>query len=125
MKNSAPILFHTTNWDEIPATEHPGETGRARWRTMRYGSLRIRVVEYSENYRANHWCSLGHIVFCLEGEMKTELADGRSFSLCAGRSYQVTDGVSAHRTSSVKGGRALIVDGDFLKLKKEQNPWRM
>jgi hypothetical protein len=125
MTMSAPILFHTTDWDAVPATEYPGETGKALWRTLRYGSLRIRIVEYSENYRANHWCRLGQILYCLTGEMVTELSDGRSFLLKAGMSYQVTDGVSAHRTFSINGGKVLIVDGDFLKAKKEHNPWKM
>lgn len=120
-----PITFQTTDWDAVPVTEHPGKTGKARWRTIRYGTLRIRLVEFSENYRASEWCRIGHIVYCLDGEIVTELSDGRSFPLRSGMSYQVTDGVSAHRTSSETGAKVLIVDGDFLKIKQEFNPWRM
>jgi hypothetical protein len=120
-----PILFHTTNWNAIPVTEHVGETGIARWRTVQYESLRIRVVEYSENYKADHWCKLGHILYCLEGEMITELSDGRTFKLSQGMSYQVTDGASAHRTYSHKGVKVLIIDGGFLKPQNIHNPWKM
>ena len=123
---TAPILFQTTDWNSIPVTNHAGETGTAQWKTIQYGELRIRVVEYSQNYKADHWCMVGHILYCLEGEMTTELSDGRVYHLRPGMSYQVSDGVSAHRSYSEKGVRALIIDGGFLKTQKtNHNPWKM
>lgn len=121
-----PILFQTTDWNSIPVTEHDGETGTARWQTIKFGTLRIRIVEYSVNYRANHWCRTGHILYCLEGEMTTELSDGRVFKLTKGMSYQVTDDASLHRSSSEKGVKLLIIDGEFLKPRYTNfNPWKM
>ena len=121
-----PILFHATDWSSIPVTEHPGETGMARWQTIQHGSLRIRVVEYSENYLASGWCNVGHILYCLEGEMTTELSDGRVFKLKKGMSYEVTDGTNAHRSGSEHGVKLLIIDGAFLKSPKNNyNPWKM
>ena len=70
----------------------------------------MRIVEYSENYLADHWCSKGHILLCLEGELHTELDDGRSFTLTAGMSYQVADQAEAHRSSTSKGAKLFIVD---------------
>jgi quercetin dioxygenase-like cupin family protein len=119
------ILFHTTDWRTIPVIKQQGETGTAQWQTIQFGTLRIRVVEYSENYKANHWCNLGHILYCLEGEMTTELADGRVFKLTKGMSYQVTDGASAHRSRSDQGVKVLIIDGGFLKPQNNHNPWKM
>jgi len=122
-----PILFHTTDWSSIPVTEHRGETGTARWQTIQHGTLRIRVVEYSNNYLADHWCKLGHILYCLEGELTTELSDGRIFRLTKGMSYEVTDGASVHRSRSEHGVKLLIIDGAFLKPppKNNYNPWKM
>ncbi len=120
-----PILFHTTDWTTIPVIEQPGETGTARWQTTQYGTLRIRVVEYSPGYKADHWCTRGHILYCLEGEMTTELTDGRVFKLKKGISYQVTDGASAHRSYSQEGAKVLIIDGTFLKPSNNHNPWKM
>lgn len=121
-----PILFHTTDWSAVPVTEHSGETGTARWQTINFGKLRMRVVEYSVNYRADHWCKLGHILYCLEGDLTTELSDGRVFKLTKGMSYQVTDTMSAHRSSSKEGVKMLIIDGDFLKPGFINfNPWKM
>ena len=122
-----PILFHATDWNSIPVTEHRGETGTARWQTIQHGTLRIRVVEYSNNYLADHWCKLGHILYCLEGEMTTELSDGRIFRLTKGMSYEVTDGASVHRSRSEHGVKLLIIDGAFLKPppKNNYNPWKM
>lgn len=56
------------------------------------------------------WCSKGHILLCLEGELHTELDDGRSFTLTTGMSYQVADQAEAHRSSTSKGAKLFIVD---------------
>lgn len=104
------IPFETIDWSELPASEHPGDTGVAHWRTRQLGDVRVRMVDYSPGYLANHWCEKGHIVFCLEGELHTELADGRAFVLRPGMSYQVADGASSHRSSAPTGARLFIVD---------------
>ncbi|HTQ78871.1 MAG TPA: DHCW motif cupin fold protein, partial [Thermoanaerobaculia bacterium] len=91
-------------------TEHPGETGRALWRTCQFGDLRVRMVEYSPGYKADHWCSKGHIVLCLEGELQTELQDGRVVTLTPGLSYQVADGAQPHRSVTATGAKLFIVD---------------
>ena len=109
------IPFQISDWKNIPATEHAGETGTAFWKTKQFAGLRIRLVEYSPNYKADHWCQKGHVIYCIEGEMDTELADGSIHKLKAGMSYEVSDDLSSHRTSSVKGVKLFIVDGDFLK----------
>jgi hypothetical protein len=111
------IAFQLTNWDKIPAVEHKGITGSEFWRTLEFDGLRIREVEYSKNYKADHWCQKGHIIYCIEGEMDTELADGSILKLTKGMSYQVSDDLSSHSTSSINGVKLFIVDGDFLKLK--------
>lgn len=104
------LPFGTTDWASIPATEHQGETGIALWRTQQFGNIRVRMVEYSAGYLADHWCSKGHILLCLEGSLETELEDGRRFSLSAGQSYQVADNAEPHRSSSKVGAKLFIVD---------------
>lgn len=104
------IPFGTTNWAEVAPTEHPGESGMATWRTQVFGAIRVRRVDYSPGYRADHWCAKGHILFCLEGELETELQDGRTFTLRPGMSYQVADNAEAHRSSTAIGARLFIVD---------------
>ena len=104
------IPFGITNWTEIPPTRHTGDQGYALWRTQQFDAIRVRMVEYSENYLADHWCSKGHILLCLEGELHTELDDGRSFTLTAGMSYEVADQAEAHRSSTSKGAKLFIVD---------------
>lgn len=107
MKN---IPFGTTDWSVVPLTEHKGETGIATWRTQQFDAIRVRMVEYSPGYLANHWCKKGHILFCLEGELHTELADGREFVLTAGMSYQVADDAEPHRSYTRVGAKLFIVD---------------
>ncbi len=104
------IPFGTTDWDAVETTEHAGETGVARWRTRQFGSVRVRMVEYSAGYRADHWCEKGHVLLCIAGEMETELADGRKFRLTPGVSYQVADGAEPHRSSTTTGAVLFIVD---------------
>jgi quercetin dioxygenase-like cupin family protein len=108
------IPFQTIQWDEIPKTRHNGESGTASWQTLQFAGLRIRLVEYSAGYMADHWCRKGHIVHCLEGEFTSELESGASFKLAKGMSYVVTDNASSHKSVSKKGVKLLIIDGDFL-----------
>ena len=113
------IPFQTINWATVEKTEHLGDKGTSFWQTMQFGELRIRMVEYSENYLADHWCQKGHIVHCLEGEFESELQSGEIITLSKGMSYVVSDNLSSHRSISKNGVKLLIIDGDFLKLKKE------
>lgn len=104
------IPFSTTDWSNMPRTEHAGITGTASWRTQHFGQIRVRMVEYSPGYVADHWCSKGHVLLCLSGQLETELEDGRMFTLTPGVSYQVADGAEAHRSSTRTGARLFIVD---------------
>ncbi|MCG8272723.1 DHCW motif cupin fold protein [Aquamicrobium sp. NLF2-7] len=105
------LAFSVTDWSQIAPTEHPGETGKALWRTINVGDMRIRIVEYSAGYLADHWCDRGHILYVLEGSLISELKDGRRFTLSAGMSYQVSDfGDAAHRSSTTEGAKLFIVD---------------
>lgn len=104
------IPFETTDWSAIDSTVHPGESGVAHWRTQNFGGIRVRMVEYSPGYVADHWCAKGHILLCLEGELRTELRDGRAFVLTPGMSYQVADGGDPHRSITTIGAKLFIVD---------------
>jgi hypothetical protein len=104
------IPFETTDWSSIKSIVHNGESGRAYWRTQEFGGIRVRIVEYTPGYRADHWCAKGHILFCMDGELRVELADGREFLLGSGMSYQVADGAQPHRSSTMTGAKLFIVD---------------
>ncbi len=112
---SIPIPFQITEWAAVPVTVVPGTTGTASMRTQQLGGIRIRMVEYSANYFADHWCQLGHLVFVLEGELINEQENGQTSVLGAGSSYAVSDGLSSHRSRTAGPVRLLIVDGSFLK----------
>ena len=104
------IPFATVDWATVERTEHPGETGSATWRTQHFGDIRVRMVEYSADYLADHWCQKGHVLLVLSGELETELADGRVFKMGPGVSYQVADGAEAHRSRTSDGATLFIVD---------------
>ena len=106
----AEISFGTTDWSQIEPTEHKGERGVAHWRTRQFGTIRVRLVEYAPGHVADHWCSKGHILFCVEGELHTELQDGRQFVLQPGMSYQAADGAEPHRSSTAVGAKLFVVD---------------
>ena len=103
--------LHRHGWSQIATTIHPGESCQAFWRTLNIGDLRVRMVEYTPGYLADHWCDRGHVLYVLEGELDTELRDGRTFTLKPGMSYQVSDfGDAAHRSSTKTGAKLFIVD---------------
>ena len=102
--------FGFTDWERLEKTAYTGDSGVAYSRTQYFGDTRVRRVEYSAGYAADHWCMKGHILFCLEGELHTELQDGRQFILKPGMSYQVADDAEAHRSSTMTGARLFIVD---------------
>ena len=93
------LPFTVTEWSGIAPTVHPGESGQATWRTFTIGDLRVRLVD------------LGHVLYVIEGQLDTELRDGRKFKLLPGMSYQVSDhGDAAHRSSTPTGAKLFIVD---------------
>lgn len=106
----ADIPFITVDWSEVEPTVHSAETGAAYWRTVQFGDIRVRQVEYTPGYLADHWCTKGHVLFCLAGRLDTDLEDGRSFTLTPGMSYQVADDAEPHRSRSAEGATLFIVD---------------
>ena len=109
------IPFQTIDWNTIDKVEYQGETGVAYWQTIQLDGLRIRLVEYTKGYLADHWCQKGHIVYCLEGAFVTELSTSEQFNLSKGGTYVVSDELSSHRSITQNGVKLLIIDGDFLK----------
>jgi quercetin dioxygenase-like cupin family protein len=108
--NIASFPFQTLDWSAVPKEEHKGETGMAYWQIQMVNDIRVRRVEYSAGYKADHWCSKGHIMFCMEGEMNTELEDGRITKLVSGMCYFVGDNNEPHRSSTESGCQLFIVD---------------
>jgi hypothetical protein len=106
-----PMPYTPVDWAQIEPTQHPGETGMALWRTLNNAELRVRIVDYAPGYLADHWCDRGHVIYVIEGQLETELQDGRTFTLTAGMGYQVSDfGDSPHRSSTQIGAKLFIVD---------------
>lgn len=109
------IPFQSIDWTAIEKIQYDGETGTAFWQTAKFNGFRIRLVEYSQGYLADHSCQKGHIVYCLEGEFVSELENGENIMLSKGMIYVVSDELSSHRSVSKNGVKLLIIDGDFLK----------
>ncbi len=107
----AALPFTTIDWDSVEPTVHPGTVGTALWRTFNLGDMRVRRVDYSPGYVADHWCDRGHVLFVVEGELISELQDGRQSTLRSGQGYIVSDfGDAAHRSLSPSGAKLFIVD---------------
>jgi len=104
------VPFCTIDWSTVTPTIHAGINGEALWRTFEMGNIRVRMVEYTPGYLADHWCSKGHVLLVMEGELVTELDDGRKFVLTPGTSYQVADDANPHRSYTEGGAKLFIVD---------------
>lgn len=111
------IPFETIDWSTVEKISYPGKSGVAYWQTKQYNGFRIRLVEYSKGYLADHWCQKGHLVYCLEGDFISELQNAaESIHLTSGMMYVVSDNMSSHRSFSTNGVKLLIIDGDFMNL---------
>jgi len=108
--NIKDVPFCTIDWNDIIPTRHAGITGEALWRTFEMGNIRVRMVECTPGYLADHWCNKGHVLLVMEGELVTELDDGRKFVLTPGTSYQVADDANPHRSYTEAGAKLFIVD---------------
>jgi quercetin dioxygenase-like cupin family protein len=108
--NIQDVPFGTMDWSTVEPTEHEGVTGKAYWRTLEMGNIRVRMVEYTAGYFADHWCNRGHVLLVLEGELTTELSDGRKFTLKTGMSYHVANDANPHRSHTQTGAKLFIVD---------------
>lgn len=104
------LPFGTVDWRDVEVTTHAGTAGEARWRTRQFGAVRVRMLEYSPGYVADHWCTKGHFLLCLEGELETQLADGRRFTLSPGMSYHVADEAEPHRSMTRTGAKLYVID---------------
>ncbi len=104
------IPFTTITLDDVPSEEHNGITGKAFWKVVTLGNIRVRIVEYTPGYLADHWCEKGHVVYVLDGEFTSELKDGRKSHLTKGMCYIVADHTDPHRSFSTEGVKVLIVD---------------
>jgi quercetin dioxygenase-like cupin family protein len=104
------LPFGVTDWANVPVERKAGETGWAEWRVRQFGDIRVRMLTYSPGYKADHWCVKGHVLLCVEGELTTELQDGRTFIMRPGMSYQVADGAEPHRSLTATGATLFVVD---------------
>lgn len=104
------FTFQATDWADVEKVTYQGVTGFAVWQTLNMGDIRLRVVEFSPGYRADHWCTKGHIIVGLQGELHNELKDGRIFTLKPGMSHQIADNAEPHQSHTAVGAKVFIVD---------------
>ena len=105
------VAFTITDWKKIKPVEYPGESGTSYWRMFESGNVRVRIVEYSPGFKSDHFCSRGHILLVLEGELGIQLKNGRIFLLGPGMSFQAEDDeTNPHLPYTEKGARVFIVD---------------
>jgi len=107
LKDISPNLI---NWEKIETVELKGETGTSFMRIYEEGNIRLRMIEYSADYYADHWCTRGHIIHVIEGELIYEQKNGKTFSLIPGNSFQVGDNKDEHLVRTINGARVFLVD---------------
>lgn len=105
------VPFEMIDWSQLTMVEHEGERGTSQWRAFDRGNLRVRMVEYFPGFYSDHWCSRGHVLLVLEGELVIQLRDGREFVMKPGTSFQAEDDkANPHLAFSDKGAKVFIVD---------------
>ncbi len=105
------IPFQQTHWNSIPKVEHIGETGTSFWKVKEIANFRMRIVEYSRNFKADHWCKKGHLLYVLKGVIEIEMKNGETYQLGEADSFVVGDDrQNPHIISSDFGAKVLIID---------------
>ena len=105
------VSFTTTDWKKIKPVEYKGESGTSFWRTFERGNIRTRIVEYSPEFKLDHYCSRGHILLVLDGELHIKLKDGQTFLLATGMSFQAEDDErNPHLVYTKNEAKVFIVD---------------
>jgi quercetin dioxygenase-like cupin family protein len=105
------VPFEVTDWSQLTLVEHEGEKGSSQWRTFERGNIRARMVDYLPGYYSDHWCSRGHVLLVLEGELTIRLKDGREFVMKPGTSFQAADDeANPHLAFTGSGAKVFIVD---------------
>lgn len=92
------IPFGITDWAQIEAERHPGDSGFALWRVAKFGDIRVRMVDYSPGYVADHWCIKGAYSFV--PERRNDHRPGRWTHVCINAGRELS-GCRRCRSSSV------------------------
>jgi hypothetical protein len=109
------IPFQTINWETIPPIEHSGASGISISRTFQSDIIRLRLVDFSPKYKADHWCGKGHVIYCLDGDFVLHLKDGSKNVVTKGMTCQMLDDTqNPHLMISESGCKLFILDGEFL-----------
>lgn len=105
------VPFRVTDWGKVSKSEFRGESGTSFWRVFEAGNIRARMVEYSKDFKSDHWCPRGHVLLVLEGELVIRLKDGAEHRLTAGTSFQAADdNDNPHLAYTHQGAKVFIVD---------------
>ncbi|WP_317898706.1 DHCW motif cupin fold protein [Aurantibacillus circumpalustris] len=107
LNNIPPNLI---DWHNTPTEKSNGAKGFASSKIKLFGDIKIRQVQYSADYLADHWCVKGHIIHILEGELILDYKDGTSHIITANTTYIVGDDGIPHMAKSINGALVLVID---------------
>lgn len=108
--NIPKFLPQLIEWEKVLSEKIIDKNGFAISKTQMIDGIRIRLVEYSVGYFADHWCEKGHIIFVVEGELIIEHKDHSTCTVTKGMSYLVGDNSLTHRAKSISGAKVFVVD---------------
>ena len=101
----------STDWSSLVSESVEGLSGNSRSKSIKYGNIRMRTMEYSPGFEADHWCPRGHIIFVLEGEITIKLKDETEQKISKGMSFICGDNeTNPHMVYSKKGAFVIIID---------------
>ena len=105
------VSYSLIDWQNVESTEVKGITGHAFWKTKKFNDLRIRIIEKSPGYRADHYCKKGHVIYVIDGEMVIDFENGEKFSVSAGQTVFLGDDPEfGHSTFTENGIKYFIID---------------
>jgi mannose-6-phosphate isomerase class I len=104
-------LFHSIDWEMLQTEEHKGESGTSYWRIYETDDFRVRMIEYSPEFRLEHFCSKGHIILVVDGKLSLEIKNNGKIELEEGMSFLIGDSQkNSHLAFTKTGAKVFIVD---------------
>ena len=104
------IKSQLVDWDAIEGVIQNGISGTSMSKEIHTGSSRVRLTEYSPNYKSAEWCENGHIIYCIHGEITIQLKNGQEYRLCPGNSLILSEEDHHIGITGVSGAKIFVVD---------------
>lgn len=97
---------HLLNFERMPWTE----AGKGvRYKAYKYENQQVRLVEFSEGFIEEDWCTHGHVAYVLDGSFATDYSGVLEYYKSGDIVYIPQGETDKHKAVLGKGERVLLL----------------